>query len=413
MKIAFLVKTFPSLSETFILNQITGLIDQGYDVDIYASEAEPSEKIHPDVISYNLLNKTHYQPSFPKNYLQRVIKAVYLFFKYFPLAPVGLINCLNYAKYGKPAASLQLLYLAIPFIKEKAQKYDIIHCHFAGAGTRGAFIKESLNLKAKIITTFYGYDVNAHPLKYGKDVYLPLFERGDSYIAISNFIAQEAISLGCPKNKITRLPLGINPQEYTFSLKCLSENEPIKIVTIARLVEKKGLEYSIKAIAHLTKTYPHILYRIAGDGPLRKQLETLIEELGISRNVKLLGWQTKTEVNQLYEDSHIFILASVTASNGDKEGQGLVLQEAQSMGLPVVATLHNGFPDSIQDEVSGFLVPERDVEALTEKIMYLVRNPDQWASIGKAGRIFVEENFDNTKLTKALLRFYKENLNST
>jgi len=412
MKIAFIVNTFPSLSETFILNQIVGLIEEGHDVDIYAENSEASDKVHPDVKKYNLASHTYYQPKLPKNYLLRATKAVVFFIRYLFVCPLALFRCLNFFAYRRQASSLRLLYSVVPFIENRNKRYDIMHCHFGNEGVRGVFTKEVLKLTAKVVTTFYGYDVNAYPLTYGKNVYLPLFKRGDHYIAISNFIGKEAISLGCPEAKLVKIPLGIDPAEYHFRPRSLQESELIKIVTVARLVEKKGIEYSIEAVAEVAQEYPHIQYCIAGDGPLRASLEQLIKTLNVEDKVQLLGWKTKDEVQQLYDESHIFILASVTAANGDKEGQGLVLQEAQSMGLPVIATIHNGFPDSIRDGTSGFLVPERDISSLAHKLMYLVDNPEVWSKMGHAGRSFVEEVFDNKKLTQKLINVYKLVLDS-
>ena len=156
----------------------------------------------------------------------------------------------------------------------------------------------------------------------------------------------------------------MNVSKYSFQAKKLSHGETVKIITVARLVEKKGLEYSIKAVAKVFKSYPNIEYYLVGDGELRPKLLQLIKFLGLGEKVKLLGWMDEEEVRRLYQDTHIFILSSVTASDGDMEGQGLVLQEAQAMGLPVLSTLHNGIPDGVLDGKSGFLVPEKDVDAL-------------------------------------------------
>jgi len=128
----------------------------------------------------------------------------------------------------------------------------------------------------------------------------------------------------------------------------------------------------------------------------------------MEQTIHLLGWKTKDEVRELYDDSHLFVLSSVTAANGDKEGQGLVLQEAQAMGLPVLATLHNGFPDSVLDGKSAFLVPERDVDTLAEKLDFLVEHPAMWSEMSEAGRTFVEANFDVDKLNDRLVDIYSK-----
>ncbi len=92
--------------------------------------------------------------------------------------------------------------------------------------------------------------------------------------------------------------------------------------------------------------------------------------------------------------SHIFILSSVTASNGDQEGIPNALKEAMAMGLPVISTDHSGIPELIEDGISGFLVPERDIAALVDRIEYLINHPEQWNKITAAARKTIEEKFD-------------------
>ena len=94
-----------------------------------------------------------------------------------------------------------------------------------------------------------------------------------------------------------------------------------------------------------------------------------------------------------------------------KRGQGLVLLEAQAMGLPVISTLHNGIPDSVLDGQSGFFVPEKDINALAERLEYLIEHHELWPEIGRAGRRYVEENFDIHKLNDRLIKIYQQLLN--
>jgi colanic acid/amylovoran biosynthesis glycosyltransferase len=116
------------------------------------------------------------------------------------------------------------------------------------------------------------------------------------------------------------------------------------------------------------------------------------------------------QVKAFYNRAHVFLLPSVTAANGDTEGQGLVLQEAQAIGIPIIATLHNGFPDSVIDGVTGFLVPEKDPVALFEKLLLLAKDEGLAITMGKAGRAFVEENFDAGKIGTALIAEYEKTL---
>ena len=109
---------------------------------------------------------------------------------------------------------------------------------------------------------------------------------------------------------------------------------------------------------------------------LRGKLQQLIHDLGVTRAVKLLGWKQQGEILESFYQAHLFLAPSVTAKDGDQEGTPTVLLQAMATGLPVVSTVHSGIPEMVQDGVSGFLVPERDVDALTEKVAYLIEHPE-------------------------------------
>src|SRR5262249_42879995 len=124
------------------------------------------------------------------------------------------------------------------------------------------------------------------------------------------------------------------------------------------------------------------------------------------RAVVLHGALDGPGIRRLADRAHLFVLASVTV-DGDREGQGLALQEAQACGLPVIATIHGGLPEGLADGESGFLVPERDVGALAERINYLVTHPERWVSLGGKGREFVGKHFDIHKLNHNLIAIYE------
>ena len=131
MRIAFLVGKFPVLSESFILNQITGLVDRGHEVDIYALDGRSKDalKAQPDVEKYCLLTRTHYMPKPPANYFKRVLKALLLLSGSYYKEPLVCLRLLNFPRHGKLSSSLSLLYKAIPLLGKGP--YDIVHCQFA------------------------------------------------------------------------------------------------------------------------------------------------------------------------------------------------------------------------------------------------------------------------------------------
>jgi len=405
MKIAFLVGDFPSLSETFILSQITGLITRGHDVDIYATVPKNKTKIHPDVEKYNLLNRTYYYPQVPDNYLLRLLKAFGLF-TYCLKDPIVLLRSLNIIRSGKNAASLRLFYTTIPLLGRQAE-YDVVQCHFGTEGLKGMELSNIGAIKGKLCTTFHGLDLSGTLQEFGDHFYDALFDAGDLFLPISEHWKNRLIKLGCPVEKIIVHRMGIDCQKFTFIPRKPNANDTIRIVSVARLVEKKGIEYGVRAVAKLSKFCQKIEYNIVGNGDLRESLERLVEELEVVDVVKLLGWKQQQEIVEILNNSHILLAPSVTSKDGNQEGIPVVLMEAMAMGLPIVSTLHSGIPELIENGVSGFLVPERDVDALAEKINYLLQHPEIWAEVGRRGRLKIEESHNIDKLNDELVKIYR------
>ena len=405
MRIAFVVNSFPSLSQTFILNQITGLLDLGHKVDIFAHRNPREDKIHQDVIKYNLMEKTRYIANMPRRKLKRVLKAFGWIITNFHKRPKTILKSLNVYKYGRDVLSLKILYSVLSFLE--SPKYDIIHCCFGANGNFGVLLRDLGVIKGKIVTQFYGYDLSSYIEKYGRDIYNPLFQKGDLFLPICDYFKGKLITLGCPENKIVVHRLGVDLSRFSFLPRVKDKSGTIKILTVARLIEKKGIRYSIRAVVKLAEKFSSIEYKIAGDGPLRLEMEGLINKLGAEENIELLGWRQQNEIVALMENSNIFILSSVVSQTGEQEGTPTVLIEAQARGLPVLSTQHSGIPEVVVDGKSGFLVPERDVDALVDRLSYLIEHPELWPEMGRAGRDFVEKYYDIDKLNRHLVEIYE------
>jgi colanic acid/amylovoran biosynthesis glycosyltransferase len=408
MKIAFVITHFPRLSETFILNQITGLIDRGHEVDIYAHSPANESKMHTDIEKYDLLKKTHYYGSFheniPANKAVRLFKGINLFIINFRKNPRALLKSLNIYKFKKEAVSLSILYKVIYFIS--LNTYDIIHSHFGPNGLFVVSLKDMGIINGRVITSFHGYDMSGYLKSHGKDVYNPLFSKGDLLLPISNHWVEKLIQMGCLEQKILVHRMGIDIDK--FHLHPFNTNkEKVKLLTVARLVEKKGVCYAIEAVAEVIKRYPGIEYLIVGDGPLRTKLEHLIKDLQVGNAVTLLGWKEQNEIIQLMQGSDVFLAPSITGTDGDQEGIPVVLMEAMAQGLPVISTYHSGIPELVQDGVSGFLVPEKDVAALTEKLVYLLEHQELRRDMGKSGHEFVKANYNINQLNDKLVEIYQ------
>ena len=412
MKIAFIVGQFPVASKTFILNQITGLIDRGHTVDIYAESPKTQTVLHVDLEKYQLRNSIFYDLPLSSLFIKRQVQKLQVLNKCTLIDPKATLNLLNIFKFGKQAISLSHLCLAAPAIYNNKKDYDIIHCHFGPNGLKGLLLKQLQVLRGKLITTFHGFDVSKQIQLYGEDYYQPLWTHGDYFLPVSSYWKNKIIELGCDKNKVSIHRMGIDCSRFTFTPRSLQANKKVRFVSTCRLVEKKGIEYSIRAIARLAKIYPFVNYTIVGNGIQYNYLKDLIREFNVGEHIHLLGWKTQHEIIEILGNSDILIAPSVTSNTGDKEGIPVSIMEAMAMGMPIVSTIHSGIPELVRDSESGFLVPERDVDALFLKLEYLVENPEKWVEFGMTGRKHVEQYFNINTLNDQLVRIY-EKLSST
>ncbi|MFP4122151.1 glycosyltransferase [Coleofasciculus sp.] len=406
MRIAFIVGQFPVLSETFILNQIIGVIDRGHEVDIYADHLINTLKVHPDVENYRLLERTYQLTQIPNNLIWRVIKGLGLLLVNFHKSPRFLLESLNVSQHGLQAASLWLMYSAISLMHKQA--YDIIHCQFGTQGYRGMFFKNVLHSQPKLIVMFRGHDISRYVQEHGDRVYDEIFKSGDFFLANCEFFRQRVIQLGGNPERVAVHRSGLDCSKFKFIPRQLNADGIIRIATTGRLVEKKGIEYAIRAVAQQAQVYPQLEYQIIGDGILKEHLQTIIQALNAESFIKLVGWKREQEIIEILEQSHLFIAPSITAQDGNQDAPINVLKEAMAMGLPVISTYHGGIPELVEDGVSGFLVPESNAEALAEKLGYLIEHPERWSEMGQAGRAYVEQHYDIHRLNDKLVQLYQQ-----
>jgi colanic acid/amylovoran biosynthesis glycosyltransferase len=404
MRIAVFVDHFPSLSETFILNQIAGLIERGHQVDIFANRRGDTERIHPVVEKYNLLQHT-FCPELPANKFQRVLGVFSILFANPQIRLTQWLSCLNVFAYGSRALNLRLFYDVARFLDK--QPYDIIHCQLESIGLQGMLFRSMGFLKGRLVTSWRGHDFPTYTHKFASCTYSNLYDQGDAFLPVSESLKKELIENGCSEGKITVLRSGIDLEEFPFATRVPRQNGEIRILSIGRLVENKGIEYGIRAVAKLIEKNPRIRYRAIGDGPLKSQLRGLVEQLKLQNYVTLLGWKLKEEVVQELQEAVILATPSFTAADNSKEGIPNVLKEAMAMGVPVIGTEHSGIPELITEGDTGFLVPERDADALASKIDYLLSHPEIWEPLGRAARAHIESFYDIEKLNDELVEIYE------
>jgi len=226
---------------------------------------------------------------------------------------------------------------------------------------------------------------------------------------------KKLIELGCPSEKVIVHPIGVKLGRYMFRAR--KPDSEIRLLVCGRFVEKKGIPYAIEALKRVaSKTKASVRLTIVGDsgsdGTLtdeKRNILNSIEKYKVGDVVTITGYIPHDELIRIAYEHHIFLAPSVHASDGDAEGGfPVILTEILATGMPVVAFDHCDIPEIIQNGTTGFLVPEGDVDALAERLLYLIEHPEIWPEMGRAGRAFVEANYDIDKLNDRLVEIYRK-----
>lgn len=401
LRIAVFAHEFPALSETFVLSHVTGMLDLGHDVTVFATGKRPGDpSVHADFQRYRLDQILRYR-AMPANRPRRVLSAAHAVLRR-RLAPT-LLRALDSRRYRRDATSLSLLHWADGLID--LPPFDIIHCHFGQVGRNVAFLREIGAIRGRLVVNFHGVDVTAF-LDHDPDLYRHLFATGDLFLPVSAHFQRRLIRHGCDPGRIRVHHLGIDLVRFPYRPRAPQADRPFTVLTIARLVEKKGVGFGLQAVAQLARAGAAIRYVVVGDGSLRGALEAAARELGIADRVTFCGWKTRDEIVALMQGMDTLLFPSITGANGDQEGSPVVLKEAMATGLPIVATRHAGVDEIVEHGVSGFLVAERDVDGLAYGLHALLRGPELCARMGAAARAKVAADFDIDRLNRRLQQYY-------
>jgi glycosyltransferase involved in cell wall biosynthesis len=297
------------------------------------------------------------------------------------------------------------------------EKLDLLHAHF---GVDGLYaLPFAHRHRLPLITTFWGFDATLSRRKLlssGKPAWIRyalfadrLRRRGTLFIAVSEFLRERLIQGGFPPDRTIVHYNGVDLAAFAPAER---DSDHLTVLFVGRLVEKKGIEYLIKAFAPVAAGVPEVRLEIAGEGPLRPSLERLSSDCGLSTRISFHGSLSHGAVAALMRKASIVCQPSVTARDGDAEGLPTVVLEAAATAKPVVGTRHSGIPEIILDGKTGFLVAERDVGALADRLLALLRNAELRGRMGEAGRKRIEEKFDIRKQAKRLEEIYDETIAS-
>jgi len=260
-----------------------------------------------------------------------------------------------------------------------------------------------------VVVSFHGADVMPRKDRPGYlDNLKALLQEVPLVMARSESLKQRLVDLGCDPGKVRLNRTGIPMDAFPVVARQRPVDGGWRFVQACRLIAKKGLDVAFRAFAEFARDHPLATFTVAGEGPMEQELRDLANALGIVDKVQFVGFLEGEELPALYARSHVFVHPSQITEDHNQEGVPNSMLEAMATGLPVLATLHGGIPEAVDDGSSGLLVPERDPCALVASMREVVGTEGLWERMGKAAAEHVRERFEQGEQIARLEAVYKE-----
>ncbi len=290
----------------------------------------------------------------------------------------------------------------------------LVHAHFAVDACLALPLSKDLGIP--LVVTLHGYDVtrgDEHQRRTAAGrIYLrrrrELFEHASLFVCVSDYIRRRALAHGFPAEKLWVHAIGVDLDKFQPRVEPVETDQ--LVLFVGRLVENKGGTHLIRAMAGVQQCLPGARLVIVGDGPLRTPLECQARDL--LRQCTFTGMLPHAEVRRWMEQAAVLVMPSVEVASGDSEGLGMVMCEAQAIGLPGIAFRGTRVEEALAYGESGLLVPSRDEAALAEAILRVLTDNDLRRSLAIAGRRHAERAFNLHRQTALLEDKYREVLSA-
>jgi glycosyltransferase involved in cell wall biosynthesis len=393
--LGLLVKIFPKLSETFILEEILGLERLGVPLRLYALATPTDTIVHPAVA--NVRAPLTLVPQLASGQWGQFATRHLRLFATNPL--LYLSACVS--AFGRGRRGIHDFILAGWLAAQlRDDGVEHLHTHFISTPADVAELVSQL--------TALPFSISAH----AKDIYLSdqtdlkrKLEAASFTVTCTEFNRQTLASIA-PQAIVHRMYHGVDRDQ--FQPKPLSVSAAPLILSIGRLREKKGLDTLIDACRILYSRGQVFRCEIIGYGEEHDRLQALIVQHGLSKHVQLIGAQSREQIIESYARTAVYVQPSRIAADGDRDGIPNVLLEAMAMSLPVVASKVSGIPELIEHGINGLLVEPDNPESFADAITHLLKQPSLGVTLGSHARARVAEYFDNDRNLKLLCQLLQD-----
>jgi colanic acid/amylovoran biosynthesis glycosyltransferase len=401
--VAYVLHRFPSLTETFVAEEIRSVRNLGATIHLYSLLPAKTDVVHP--VSAELLPHVRYAP---KIYAPSLWSAQLHFLFRKPRQYLRLLWSLLAEPVPEPNFVLKRLVIFAKGIwvarQLEGSPVQLVHTHFAWLSAAACMaITQLLDLPFSI--TAHAYDIYSHK----NDLLALTTSMADRVVTISDYNKQAILerSPGLDPQRIEVIRCGIDLAQFQRS-DGRPANQVFQITAVGSLFEKKGHEYLIRACSELKAQGLDFECVIVGQGSLEQPLRSLIRELDLDGQVMLAGGQKQTWVRDRLGTSDLFALACVVEGTGERDGIPVAIMEAMASGIPVVSTSVSGIAELVRHEETGLLVQPRDASALAAAILRLSRDDSLCRRLAASGRSLVEQEYDTHKNAARLVRIFRD-----
>lgn len=408
LRVAYLTRRFPILSQTFVIGEIEDHLRAGLDVQILCTRSEAEADFPASRLDPLFRGRVHYLDCPRGN--DAVRRALLRTFASRPWAMPAGLRAAAFLKEEKGRYAAMEAALVAMRLAHILPRFDLLHCHFGNIGILGAAVVRSARVRPALVTTFHGYDVTRDEFLPLADYYRLLFRAGSLMLCVNGIWRDRLVGAGADPGATLIHHMGVDLDELAFRHAAPGARAGLlRIAMVGRLTEKKGHRTALDAVAALRERRPDLDLRldIVGGGDLQSDVEERIRGLRLEPAVVLRGPMSHADSLALVAEADAFLLPSVTAADGDMEGIPVSLMEAMALGRPVVSTRHSGIPELIEDGRSGLLADEHDHRAVSECLERLADDPGLGRRLAEAGRRRVEDEFNAERQGERLRDRYR------
>ncbi|WP_100643206.1 glycosyltransferase family 4 protein [Alteromonas facilis] len=394
VNILTVTRAFPIATQPWLINHLRQIAKFGGENRIIATQAE-GRLIPSEIISQGLLEITQIVP----NDKWALLNTYFSAFKSIRRNDVWK----HYKREEATTKQLIFDFLASPSFNVNV---DVIHSHSEPVGSK--FVRLIKATGKPFVHTFHGLTPSGVPTITSEER-AKYTSAARAIFVNTEFARKQYEDIGAQCSNFIIIPQGTDLSLWHFSKRSQLEGRSLKLLTVARLDKEKGHKFAFDAVRQLLRKGVQVQYHLVGAGSYEMKLKDYAKEIGIEKQVTFHGILVNQDIKKIYAESDVFILPSLSSTEGGwEETQGVVIQEAQASGLLVIATNTGGIPECIIDRQTGILVPDRDASSLALAVTEVAENYDLFTKMVERARLHVEQNYDINIIGKKFNEHYQE-----